>query len=426
MMSKPAAPLASGQVPPLRRNPDFHLLWAGQAVSSLGSSMGGIVYPLLALAVTRSATLAGVVAFVGMVVGALMRLPSGVLADRLPLKRIMVACDLVRGVATGSIVAAILLDDLTFYHLMIAAAVSGLCDAMFSSAQIVAVRHVVPDSQLTQALAYDSARGYLASLAGQPLGAYLYGVGTSVPVIADACSYFTSAALISRIRGRLHDPHAATRAPVPLWRDLTTGIRYAWRDSLLQVTLICAAGFQFILSGLGLLIIATTVERGGAPVNIGIAFSMGGVGGLMGSMATTRLQARMRPAKLLVAFGLTATVALAVLAATHDTYVAGAVLGSIYFIATPANAMIIAAQMQVTPRELQGRVLSAEMLIAGIAAPLGPLIGGLLLDSTGPGITFLGLAGLAGALTARMCLSRAIRHMRVPSGQAEPSGTVGS
>jgi hypothetical protein len=35
---------------PLRRNLDFTLLWSGQVVSTLGSEVGGLAFPLLVLA----------------------------------------------------------------------------------------------------------------------------------------------------------------------------------------------------------------------------------------------------------------------------------------------------------------------------------------------------------------------------------------
>jgi hypothetical protein len=50
---------------PLRANRDFQLLWAGQAVSVLGSRVSQIAYPLLVLAMTGSPATAGVVGFIG-------------------------------------------------------------------------------------------------------------------------------------------------------------------------------------------------------------------------------------------------------------------------------------------------------------------------------------------------------------------------
>ena len=49
---------------PLHRNRDFVLLQTGLLLSSAGSQMTSIAYPLLVLALTGSAAKAGIVAFV--------------------------------------------------------------------------------------------------------------------------------------------------------------------------------------------------------------------------------------------------------------------------------------------------------------------------------------------------------------------------
>jgi MFS family permease len=86
---------------PLRRNRDFMLLQAGQLLSTFGSNMSGIAYPLLVLAVTHSAAKAG---YVGAVLFAPMvafNLVAGVAADRFDRRRLMIAADVVGAAALG-------------------------------------------------------------------------------------------------------------------------------------------------------------------------------------------------------------------------------------------------------------------------------------------------------------------------------------
>lgn len=132
----------SGEARPLRRNRDFVLLWTGQALSATGSSITTVVYPLLALAVTNSATLAGVVGFAGMAAAALVRLPAGVLADRYPLKPLMVVPDLVRAAVTLWIVIVLLAGHVTLAQLLVVAVVASACGAVFESAQTPCKHHI--------------------------------------------------------------------------------------------------------------------------------------------------------------------------------------------------------------------------------------------------------------------------------------------
>lgn len=425
--SQPAHPGAqpSGEARPLRRNRDFMLLWTGQVVSATGSSMTTVVYPLLALAATHSATLAGVVSFAGMSAAALMRLPAGALADRYPLKPLMVVPDLVRAAAMLWIVIVIFAGRVTLAQLLVVAVIASVCGAVFDSAQTVAIRHVVPPEQLPQALAQDAARDHLASLVGQPLGGYLYGVGVAVPVIVDTISYLAGTGLAALVRSPMRPSRAPERLRT-LWRDIPVGLRYVASSPFLRVTLACAIGFNFVFASLTIAIIASQGPRSGAAFHLGTALGMGALGGIVGAWAAPSLNKRLSPAALVYLFGWTCCVALALLGQVQNTYMIGALLAVMFFIATPANATLFAAQIDITPPELQGRVVSTAMLAAGIASPAGPPLAGLLLDSAGKAPMFFLYAALAAALTIVMHLSSPVRTMHRPGTRPKPAGRSGA
>jgi MFS family permease len=106
----------------------------------------------------------------------------------------------------------------------------------------------------------------------------------------------------------------------------------------------------------------------------------------------------------------------------RDTYLVGALLAVMSFLATPANATLFAAQIDITPPELQGRVVSTAMLAAGIAAPVGPPLAGLLLDSGGQALTFFLFAALGAALTIVMHLNSTVRTMHRPGTGPKQAG----
>jgi MFS family permease len=379
--------------------------------------MTTVVYPLLALAATRSATLAGVVAFAGMAAGTVMRLPAGVLADRYPLKPLMIVPDLVRGAITVWIAVVILTGRVGLVQLIVAAVVSSAFGAVFDSAQTVAIRHVVPPEQLSQALAQDSARGHLAGLVGQPFGGWLYGVSVAVPVLADAVSSFVCAGLTALVRNPLRPERAPEHSSGKpgrlraLWRDITIGLRFVASSPFLRVSLACAIGFNAVFAGLTIAIIAS---QGGAAVHLGTILSLGAVGGILGAWAAPALNRRLSPATLVYLFGWTCSIALVLLGQVHETLLLGALLAMMFFVATPANATLFAAQIAITPPALQGRVVSAALLAAGIAAPIGPPLAGLLLDHTGQARTFALFATLTAVLTIVLHLSPAVRTMPRP------------
>jgi MFS family permease len=119
---------------PLRRNRDFVLLEAGRLLSSGGSQLTTIAYPLLVLALTHSPAKAGFVAFVRLVPHALLALLAGVAADRRPRKRLMIAADCVRALAIGSLVTTTLLHRTAFWQIALVGFVEGTGAVFFMAA----------------------------------------------------------------------------------------------------------------------------------------------------------------------------------------------------------------------------------------------------------------------------------------------------
>src|SRR5579863_8077744 len=81
---------------PLRRNAGFRMLWVGQLLSGTGTEIGRLAYPLLILALTHSAVLAGVAGTARAVATLCLQLPAGALADRFDRRLTMIICDIAR------------------------------------------------------------------------------------------------------------------------------------------------------------------------------------------------------------------------------------------------------------------------------------------------------------------------------------------
>jgi predicted MFS family arabinose efflux permease len=77
--------------------------------------------------------------------------------------------------------------------------------------------------------------------------------------------------------------------------------------------------------------------------------------------------------------------------------------------------VLAAVQISITPPEMQGRMLSAVMLVASLAAPLGPLTGGWLLQDFGVRMAFVVLTCMSAAVLTMILISPALRNMRPPA-----------
>src|SRR5512133_848470 len=182
------------KLPPLIRNRDYMLLWSGQFVSNLGTSMSGIAFPLLILALTNSnTTLAGIAGALGSVPYLIFSLPVGALIDRWNRKRVMIICDTFRALNTASIPIALALNVLTVPQLFVNTFIEGSFFVFFNLAEVAALPRVVDKRQLPQASAHNEAGGIASFLIGPPLGGFLFGsVNRAFPFLADAISYGVS------------------------------------------------------------------------------------------------------------------------------------------------------------------------------------------------------------------------------------------
>src|SRR5204863_5346880 len=106
---------------PLRRNRDFILLWSGQVVSTVGTRVTAVAFPLLVLAQTHSPAKAGLVGFAQTLPYMLFYLPAGALVDRWDRRRTMIVADAGRTLALRSLAIALAFGDFTFAQVFVVA-----------------------------------------------------------------------------------------------------------------------------------------------------------------------------------------------------------------------------------------------------------------------------------------------------------------
>src|SRR5437879_9583711 len=135
--------LKPGRSVPLWRNRDFLLLVSGQGVSSVGSQISLVAFPLLMLALTHSPALTGLMTALRGLPFALLCLPAGALVDRWDRKRVMILCDAGRAIALGSIPVALALGHLTYVQLALVSLAEGSLFVFFNLADSACISLVV-------------------------------------------------------------------------------------------------------------------------------------------------------------------------------------------------------------------------------------------------------------------------------------------
>jgi hypothetical protein len=199
----------------LSRNRDFTILWSGQVVSTIGSEVGGLAFPLLVLATTHSPAKAEIVGFANALPNLFLFLPAG----------------------------ALVAHELGFAQLVVVALADGCCFVFFSVAEAAALPQIVGREQLPQAIARNQARQQGAGVVSQPLGGFLFSVGRLVPFLFDAISYAVSFVSLLFVRPAFQE--VRERTPTRLRDDVVEGLAWLWRERFLRTTMFLVAGTNF-------------------------------------------------------------------------------------------------------------------------------------------------------------------------------------
>lgn len=120
---------------PLTRNSAFMHLWAGQTAAQVGFQVGTLATSAIAISVLRaSETQIGVLSALQTLAFLIVGLPAGAWVDGWRKRRVMIIAGLARIGALVSIPLAYVFATLTLTHLMIVAALLGLCTVFFDVA----------------------------------------------------------------------------------------------------------------------------------------------------------------------------------------------------------------------------------------------------------------------------------------------------
>src|SRR5690348_4314115 len=177
--------LAEAGTGSLWRNHDYLLLWLGQAVSSLGTGISQLAFPLLILADTHSPAAAGIAGALQQAPFLLFSLPAGALADRWERKRMMLICTLGLLLCLASIAVAAAAGGLALAHIYIVAFAIGSFAAFYRPARLGALTHLATREQMPTVVANNEGVYSTVSLLAPSITGVLFSIGHFLPFVAD-------------------------------------------------------------------------------------------------------------------------------------------------------------------------------------------------------------------------------------------------
>jgi MFS family permease len=376
-------------------HPEFRQFWFASTISGTGSQLTLIAYPLLVLSIGGSAAQVGAVASAALVTRLSCRLPGGHLADLVDARRLMIAMDLTRLLAVGTVAGIAGFGEVNLAVLLVAVVVEGAATAAYTPAATIVLREIVPREQLVGGLSWLQATTGTVAMIGPPLGGALFAVHHVVPFAVDAVSYGCSATLLLTLAVRREARRAASRDG-----RITAGLRWLRQQPEVMRVVLYASVLNLAASGAEVLVLVELRRQGTSSLAIGIVLACVGIGAITGAILAGRILTWLRGNSLYLLVGLVWTVGLVCFAGFTQAWVVGPVLVMLMLL-TPATGIRLSdITVNRAPDDLLGRVSTAQGMLTSGFASTGPLLAGVLLDAAGLATSWIVLAAICVAATA--------------------------
>ena len=385
----------------LFRHHDFRQLFVGDTISQVGTQLTMLAIPVLAVKVLHADEfemgLLGTFEFLAFLV---IGLPSGAWVDRWRKKRVLMTNDLVRAAALASLPLAWALDVLTLVQMFAVALVMGVCTVFFDVAYQSYLPDIVEPEHIGEGNAKLQASQSVAMIAGPALaGGLIKAIGAPFTIALDALSFLGSAFFVRRIRHVDTPPPREDRRPLVV--EVREGLSFVVRNPLLLRITACTSISNFFTSMTGaMMVIFALNDLGLDPGHLGIAMGIGSVGGLLGALATPRInrlvgEGRTIPLSTLmwlpagVLMPLAGTVVPPMVALTVSNLV-------LMFSVVVYNVTQVSFRQRLCPRPLLGRMNASIRFIVWGTMPIGSFVGGLVGEAVGArNVYWIGLVGAA-------------------------------
>ena len=366
---------------PLWRNLDYMLLWSGQTVSTIGTEVSTLAFPLLILALTGSPAQAGFAGALRAFPYLVFSLPAGALIDRWNRKRVMILSDIGRALSMASIPVALVFWHVTILQLYLVSLIEWTLFVFFNLAEVACLPRVVEKEQLPAASAQHEVTFGITSLIGPSLGGALYSMARMLPFLADAISYGASVGSLFFIRTKFQEERV--KAPRNLWVEIREGLVWLWQQPLIRFMAILTGGFNLLLSGFALIIIVIAQQQHASSFTIGLIFAAGGIGAVVGAIFAPAMQKRLTFAQAIIGTTVLTAIILPLYAIAPNVFFLGVITVFAYGIGPIYNVVQFSYRLALIPDKLQGRVNSVFRLIAFGGQPLGLASTGLLIQTVG-------------------------------------------
>ncbi|HEY4954160.1 MAG TPA: MFS transporter [Gemmatimonadaceae bacterium] len=359
----------------LQAHRNYRLFWIGQTVSLIGTWMQQIGQGWLALQLSNSAFVVGLVSAAGSLPILLFSLYAGVIVDRQDKLRLVKVAQILLSIQSALLWWLVWSGHITISLLVGLAAANGLISAVEIPARQSMIVDLVGREDVVDAIALNSGGFNLARIIGPSIAAaVIAGAGLAWCFGINALSYIAVIGCLAAI----HLPKFVPAEKIVAAREgFLEGMAYI--RSRRDVTGIMGVIAVYSIFGLQYLtmmpVIARNVLHTGAG-GYGFLVTLVGVGALSGALVLAAFSARVRRGRLFLISAISFASLLLVFSLVRSITVAGVLLVFIGLTMMINGALANGMLQSIVPDELRGRVMAAYVFVYVGFTPIGSLIAG--------------------------------------------------
>ncbi len=410
---------------------DFAFLWTGMTVSMIGD---GIYLVSIAWQVLSIENRPGALALVGIAWSlpqVLLVIASGALSDRLERRHLMIAGDVIRLFAIGTLGFLSVTGQLRSIPIILGlVTVYGAGQAVFQPAFSSITPAIVPADLLVQANSLAQlVRPFAMTLVGPLVGGVLIAwVSVGFAFLVDASTFAFSAVMILSMRTR-RTREDEQEQQASFFGDVAEGFRYVRQQRWLLIAMVAATVSLLAVWGPWETLVPVVVKNdlGGKASALGLVFGAGGVGAVIA--AAVFGQRGTLPRKpvtamyLAWALGMFGTAGFGIVTSVWQAMaVAFVTEGSITYLVVVWVTLV----QRLVPDRLLGRVFALDWMISTMGVPLSFAITGPTAEAIGHDATLIWAGALGGSITLAFMFVRGARGPERDGSltRAEPSATA--
>lgn len=391
------------------RHRNYRLFFAGQLVSLTGTWMQSVAQAWLAYQLTHSAALLGIVGFASQVPTLLLSPVGGLVADRFPRRRVLLATQTASMLLAFALAALTLSGEITVAWILALAALSGMANAFdIPTRQAFAVDMVGRDD-LISAIALNSSVFNAARVLGPAIAGILVArIGEGWCFLANGVSYIAVLGCLLAMRLPAHI-QAAVKSSA--WSSVREGFVYVAqakpvRALLLLLGLVSLTGMPYAV----LMPVFAKEILGGGAHEMGLMMGCSGAGALLGAIVLASRKS-VKGLGAFVAFcagGL--GIALVAFSFSRTFWLSAALLVPVGFCMMSEMASSNTLIQSLIPDRMRGRVMSVYAMMFMGMAPIGALLAGTLATQIGAPATVA--AGGCVCLLGSLVFARKLPDLR--------------